>query len=236
METIYGQTLASLVKENHQIVPVLEKYNLDFCCRGKRSLQEACMEKGLEVKNVAAELEAVVLSPRTDRIPFEEMSAEQIISHILVHHHFYVKQAMPLIYMHLEKVATKHGTHYPYMKQVFDLFSEIQDEMISHMQKEETVLFPRIKELENLHLENSRTEFPANYLKAPITVMENEHEHAGDILFKIRELTNNYSTPADACTSFRVSLAELKEFEDDLHEHVHIENNILFPKAQQFSF
>jgi regulator of cell morphogenesis and NO signaling len=232
MKTIYRQTLASIVSENHQVVPVLEKYNLDFCCRGKKSLQDACIEKGLDLSMVADELEAVATSPRADRMPFERMSADQLISHILVHHHFYVKQAMPLIYMHLEKVVNKHGSHYPYMKKVRDLFSEIQEEMTSHMHIEETILFPRIKEMEKQHLENRKTEFPSYYVKAPVAVMENEHEHAGDILFKIRELTNNYSAPEDACTTFRVCLKELKQFEDDLHEHVHLENNILFPKAQ----
>jgi regulator of cell morphogenesis and NO signaling len=234
MKKIYEQTLASLVTENYKVVPVLEKYNLDFCCRGKKSLQEACHEKGLELSSVAAELESAVSSCCTNRMAFENMSAEQLIGHILVRHHFYVKQAMPLIYMHLEKVATKHGDHYPYMKQVFDLFSEVQDEMGRHMHKEEAILFPRIKDMEKLHLQNGNTECPANYLKAPISVMEVEHEHAGDILFKIRSLTNNYAAPEGACTTFKVCLNELKEFEDDLHEHVHLENNILFPKAQHF--
>jgi regulator of cell morphogenesis and NO signaling len=233
MKTIYEQTLASLVKENYRVVPVLEKYNLDFCCRGKKSLQDACLEKGLELSGVAAELEAAVIAPGTNRMSFEKMSAEQLISHILVNHHFYVKQAMPLIYMHLAKVAAKHGIHYPYMVQVLELFEKIQEEMTSHMHKEEAILFPRIKEMEKLHPENRKTEFPSNYLIAPITVMEIEHEHAGDILFKIRELTNNYTAPDDACTTFRVCLSELKEFEDDLHEHVHLENNILFPQAQR---
>ena len=169
-------------------------------------------------------------------MPFTETNAEQLINHILVRHHFYVKQAMPLIYMHLEKVANKHGERFPYMKEVFRLFEIIQKEMNLHMHKEELVLFPRIKEVEQKLWINPSPGVTANYIDGPIFEMETEHEHAGDILYKIRELTNNYSVPEGACTTFKVALAELKEFEDDLHEHVHLENNILFPKARHFVY
>ena len=234
MNDISNQTLASIVTMNHQVVPILEKYDLDFCCKGKRMLSDACIEKGLEPHIVIQELEAAMAKGKEKSMPFTEMSAEQLVNHILVHHHFYVKQSMPLIYMHLEKVASKHGEHYPYMKQVFDLFAEIQKEMTAHMHKEEAFLFPRIKEMEKCVEIKSNSTFSTNYIQGPIAVMENEHEHAGDILFRIRELTDHYTAPKGACTTFKVSLSELKEFEDDLHEHVHLENNILFPKALQF--
>ena len=234
MNKISNQTLASIVNLNHQVVPVFEKYDLDFCCKGKRMLSDACIEKGLEPHVVVQELEAAMAAGKEKSMPFSEMSAEQLINHILVRHHFYVKQSMPLIYMHLEKVASKHGDNYPYMKQVFDLFAEVQEEMTAHLHKEEAILFPRIKEMEKWAKKKSNATFPRNYIHGPIAVMENEHEHAGDILFRIRELTSHYTAPKGACTTFKVSLAELKEFEDDLHEHVHLENNILFPKAQQF--
>jgi regulator of cell morphogenesis and NO signaling len=161
------------------------------------------------------------------------MTAEQLISYILIHHHFYVKQSMPGILGHLEKVAIKHGTHFPYMVEVLSLFKEINTAMILHMHKEEVILFPRIKELETSQ-DAHEHQHPANeYIGAPIQVMELEHEHAGDILYKIRKLTNNYTPPAEACTTFLVALAELKEFEEDLHRHVHLENNILFPIAEK---
>ncbi len=235
MKDLSNQTLASLVTGNHKIVPILEKYNLDFCCRGKRSLQDACREKGLEPDSIVNELNAVLGDVDSKSMPFTEMSAEQLVNHILVRHHYYVKQAMPLIRMHLEKVAGKHGDNFPFMKEVLELFGIIQEEMTTHMQKEENVLFPRIREMERLNLQKSLTNRPESYLAAPISVMENEHEHAGDAMFRIRDLTNNYTIPEGACTTFRVCLSELKEFEDDLHEHVHLENNILFPKALQFN-
>jgi regulator of cell morphogenesis and NO signaling len=229
MTNIAQQTLANIVKTNHHAVPVLEKYNLDFCCKGKRLLSDACNEKGLRVSAIEEELNAVMGEENGKIMPFTQMTAEQLIGHILIRHHFYVKQSMPVIHMHLEKVAGKHGAHFPYMKEVFNLFCEVENEMTAHMQKEEVILFPRIKQLEESVKHHEKTSH--NFVDGPIAVMEAEHEHAGNILFKIRDLTNNYTAPETACTTFRITLSELKEFEEDLHQHVHLENNILFPKA-----
>jgi len=233
MTNIEQQTLASIVTNNHATVPILEKYNLDFCCKGKRTLADACYEKGLAVETLSTELENATVQTDINKMPFNQMSAEQLISYILIHHHFYVKQSMPTIFGHLEKVAFKHGDRFPYMVEVFNIFREVKEEMTAHMQKEEMILFPRIKEVEALHNTNHSRNLTEGYISAPIQVMELEHDHAGDLLYKIRELTNNYTPPADACTTFQVSLAELKEFEEDLHKHVHLENNLLFPLAEK---
>lgn len=233
MTNIAQQTLANIVTRNYFTVPVLEKYHLDFCCKGKRTLADACMEKGLSLEIVSEELEKSLSALQTNKMPFTEMIAEQLISYILIHHHFYVKQCMPTILGHLEKVATKHGDRFPYMVEVFSLFKDINAEMTSHMYKEETILFPRIKEVASLQEAHQHKNLAAGYIAAPILVMELEHDHAGDILYKIRELTNNYTPPAEACTTFQVCLAELKEFEEDMHRHVHLENNILFPLAEK---
>lgn len=232
MTTIAEQTLASIVTNNHSTVPVLEKYHLDFCCKGKRTLADACNEKGLSVETLVAELEKST-EVQSNKMPFTAMNAEQLISYILIHHHFYVSQSMPTILGHLEKVAFKHGDRFPYMVEVFNIFKEIKDEMTSHMQKEEMILFPRIKEVEAMGKINHARHLTEGFISAPIHVMEQEHEHAGDLLYRIRELTNTYTPPADACTTFKVSLAELKEFEEDLHKHVHLENNLLFPLAEK---
>ncbi len=231
MTNISQQTLASIVKESHHAVPVLEKYSLDFCCKGKRSLAEACTEKGLPVQDIEKELSAAMTQEVDKRIPFSRMTAGQLISHIMARHHFYARQSMPAILFHLGKVASKHGDRFPYMKEVLTIFSAVQLEMDAHMQKEEFILFPRIKDLEQAGTHHDRSASPHNFIDGPIAVMEAEHEHAGEAMFRIRELTNNYTAPETACTTFRVVLAELKEFEEDLHEHVHLENNILFPKA-----
>ncbi|MGG9971109.1 iron-sulfur cluster repair di-iron protein [Ferruginibacter sp. SUN002] len=233
MTNISEQTLASIVTQNHQVVPILEKHHLDFCCKGKRTLAEACTEKGVSVEELINELENVAETENNNRLPFNQMTAEQLISYILIHHHFYVKQSMLTILPHLQKVATKHGDRFPYMVKVFQLFTVINEEMTLHMQKEEMVLFPRIKEIENLLNEKRKLKISGNYISAPVNSMEQEHDHAGEILYEIRNLTSNYTPPADACTTFKVTLAELKEFEEDLHKHVHLENNILFPLAER---
>ena len=233
MTNIAEQTLATIVTGNHFAVPVLEKYHLDFCCKGKRTLAQACTEKGLSVETISTELEQTVKTAQSSSMPFTAMTAEQLISYILIHHHFYVKQSMPTIIGHLEKVAQKHGEHFPYMVKVLALFNEINQEMTAHMQKEEMILFPRIKEVEALFTANQNRKLSEGYISDPVKVMENEHDHAGGILYEIRQLTNTYTAPDDACTTFKVSLAELKEFEEDLHRHVHLENNLLFPLAEK---
>lgn len=233
MTTIAEQTLATIVTNNHFTVPVLEKYHLDFCCKGKRTLAEACKEKGLSVETICEELEKSINTQQSSKMPFTAMTAEQLISYILIHHHFYVKQSMPTILGHLEKVAFKHGDRFPYMVEVLNLFKEIKEEMTAHMYKEESILFPRIKEVETLSMQKQNKNLSGGYISAPVHTMEQEHEHAGDLLYKIRELTNTYTAPEEACTTFQVCLAELKEFEEDLHRHVHLENNLLFPLAEK---
>lgn len=230
MTNIAEQTLASIVTSNNNAVQILERHHLDYCCKGKRTLAAACEERGLALEQVILELEQA-MSQRNHLLLFDAMNAEQLISYILIHHHFYVKQSMPVIIAHLEKLTDKHGASFPYMVEVLQIFKEIKEEMTLHMQKEENILFPRIKELEALASAAQRRNLPAGYVSGPVGVMEEEHDHAGTLLYRIREITNSYTAPADACTTFKVTLAELKEFEEDLHRHVHLENNLLFPMA-----
>ncbi len=233
MMNIQEQTLASIVTANHRAVPVLEKYHLDFCCKGKRTLSEACLDKGLSVQDIIDELQQPASSVSVNQSAFAAMNATELIGYILLIHHFYVKNSMTSISDHLEKVATKHGENFPYMRRVLSLFTEVKQEMEAHMQKEESILFPRIKELEAISANRNAGCMSDHFIMGPIEVMEAEHDHAGNILYEIRELTNNYTAPGQACTTFKVVLAELKEFEEDLHKHVHLENNILFPMAER---
>ena len=227
------QSIASLVMENPQIVQVLEKYSIDFCCRGKGNLADACKEKSIDLSKVLREIEAVQKPDTNKTMPFVEMTQEQLVNHIIVKHHYYVKQAMPAILDRLGKIVKKHGEQFANILEVKELFETIKSEMDPHMQKEELILFPRIIQKEKELESNQHPSFPENYISGPISMMAMEHEIAGDIMFEIRSLTNKYKIPPGACTTFRVCMAELKEFEDDLHKHVHLENNILFPRALQ---
>jgi regulator of cell morphogenesis and NO signaling len=220
--------LAEIVRENHRTAQVFEKYELDFCCKGKKKLGEACTEKGLDIDIVTSEIAAAESLGQDRKIPFSDMSVHQLISHIVARHHYYARMSMPLISTHLDKVAIKHGESYPYMREVQGLFLKVQDEMMPHMHKEEKVLFPRILEWNQM----SALEPTPDYFSGPINVMEQDHEHVSELMQRIRELTSHYTPPPNACTTFRVSLQELKDFEEDLHQHVHLENNILFPKVK----
>ena len=164
-------------------------------------------------------------------MPFTEMNSEQLIAHIVIHHHFYVKNSVNTIYQHIQKVAIKHGDRYPHMPKVLVLFTEVMAELLPHLEKEEKVLFPRIKQLTDAGTNHPVHGSLPDYLEIPIHMMEAEHDNAGQLLFGIRELTNEYRAPEDACTTHRVCLDELRAFEEDLHQHIHLENNILFPKA-----
>ena len=233
MTNIAEQSLALIVTTYQQTVPVLEKYHLDFCCKGKRTLSQACTEKGLTIEEIIKELEASVNSTDPLNIPFTEMNAEQLIRHILLHHHFYVRQAMPTIEDHLNKVAAKHGERFPYMKKVLELFTHLKKELYLHMQKEEMILFPRIKEVESFSKYPQKREKEQSYINNPVSVMESEHDEAGSAMEQVRLLTNNYTAPGEACTTFKVVMDELRTFEEDLHQHVHLENNLLFPMARK---
>ena len=226
MTELQNKTLSEIVTSNYQAARVLELHGLDFCCRGKRTLQDACAEKQLPMTSIVADLYNV-LNAEDKSSDFRELSLTEMVEYIVRVHHTYVKLNSPQILGFTLKVATKHGDRFPYMKEVYTLFAELAEEMAEHMEKEEKVLFPKIKLLElNLPETNIR------FLEAPIQVMEEEHERAGDIMEQIRLLSNNYSTPDQACTTFKVTLDSLKAFAADLHKHVHLENNILFPRTR----
>ena len=232
-QTFSSLTLAQIVNNNHQAASIFEKYHLDFCCKGKRSLEQACSEQELSVSQVAEELEDIFSKDNKQRIvDFEKMDLTQLCDYILNTHHAYVKNEMPQIYAYLQKISSKHGDRHPELYQIFQTFSAVKEEMEGHMKKEELILFPRIKELLKLaNNENANLQLNITYLQSPITIMEQEHDHAGTLLNDIRIFSNDYTPPQDACTTYSLSFAALQAFELDLHQHVHLENNILFPKA-----
>jgi regulator of cell morphogenesis and NO signaling len=232
MNELLNKTLAQIVTANHQAASVFEKYHLDFCCKGKRPLSQAISEKELQAEQVITELNEVISKPDQHTALLNYITLTQLCEYIVAVHHAYVRQSSEQIFSYLEKIASKHGDRHPELLKILKLFTEVKEEMREHMFKEENILFPRIQELEKHNLENSPLALPASgYIEAPISVMEHEHDSAGNILDEIRELTNNYTPPADACTTYRVAFASLQGFEADLHQHVHLENNILFPRS-----
>ncbi len=235
MNELSNQTLAQIVTGNHRTAAVFEKYHLDFCCRGKRSLQQACEEQNLPVETVLSEL--TTLSSGSSGacqvvFPFDKLSLSQLADYIVATHHAYVKKEMPQVFAYIQKVTSKHGQQHLELFKILELVSALKEEMELHMQKEEQVLFPRIKEMEKIaNSPDSEYKLSISFLQSPISVMEQEHDHAGLLLEEIRTLTNNYQTPEDACTTYQLCFASLKAFELDMHQHVHLENNLLFPKS-----
>ena len=228
------RTLAQIVNKNHLAASVFEKYHLDFCCKGKRTLQQACAESDLKVESVIAELETEFNSNSSSgTINFDDLTLTRLADYIVTTHHSFVIKESPQILAYLEKVASKHGDRHPEMLKIVELFAAVKEEMDQHMQKEELILFPRIKEIENQVTEGREIQINHTYLQAPINMMEQEHDQAGALMSEINKLTDNYVPPADACTTYRLSFAAMKAFEMNLHQHVHLENNILFPKAIQ---
>lgn len=226
---IQSFTLAELVKAKPEAAPILEKYDLDFCCKGKMKLSDQVKNEE-QLKAVSAELEQLFQEKEHKFMDADAMSLSEVIDYILHSHHSYVKTSMPAIHAHLEKVAYKHGAHHPEMIKVFELFSGIRAELEHHMMKEELVLFPAIKQLE-YDFKHGQKNIDIQMIAMPVRVMEAEHNSAGNALAEIRQLTNHYSIPDGACMTFALSLEELKKFEEDLHLHVHLENNTLFPRA-----
>lgn len=226
MNELLNQPLASIVTRNFKTAQVFEKYGLDFCCKGKRTLQQACEEKSLPAETVLNEL-APVMHGSSYGKDFDSMQLSTLTDYIVNVHHAYVRNNMPIILNYLLKIATKHGEKFTYMKKVYIYFAQVRSELDEHLMKEEQVVFPIINDLEKGGVAGN----PSQNLPVAVKMMEEEHDVAGGLMTKIREITNNYAVPDQACTTFRVALQMLQEFETDLHEHVYLENHLLFPKA-----
>ncbi|MGA9120119.1 MAG: iron-sulfur cluster repair di-iron protein [Bacteroidota bacterium] len=226
------RTVKSFVTEDFRTAAVFEKYSIDFCCHGNVALSQACETRGVAVETVADEIASVVSTEGLAGVPYESWGLDQLIDHIVSRHHAFVRRMIPIITKHTQKVAEVHGARHPEVVGIAGRFQLIAGELTNHMMKEERILFPTIKQAELARQGKSHYVAPAfGTLANPIRMMESEHDAAGDGLYEIRSASGNYVPPEDACTTYRVSYQELEAFERDLHQHVHLENNILFPKA-----
>lgn len=224
-------TLADIVKSDFRAARVFENYNLDFCCKGNRPLSDACSDKKLNADTVLLEVNSVLNDTPLDKSQ-DDWAIDELANHILNTHHVYTKEMLPIIFAHSQKVSEVHGKNRPEVVEIAEIFSRVHDELNSHMMKEEKMLFPFILSMAEAEKNNTHSAPPPfGSVSGPISVMEREHVEAGDGFFRIRELSNNFSAPEDACSTYVVLYQELNEFENDLHRHIHLENNILFPKA-----
>lgn len=223
------ETLGQIAAKDLRKAEVFRKYGLDFCCGGKKSVKEACAEKGLDADRIERELENVDQVPMVAQQNFNEWKLDFLAEYIENVHHAYVRKQLPEIRGYAAKVLGVHGAQHPELSRIRELVEEVSQELLSHMIKEEKVLFPYIKSL--WAKANQEAAAPFGSVQAPINMMEMEHELVGENMEEIRELTNHYALPADACASYALLYKMLEDFERDLHLHIHLENNILFPKA-----
>ncbi len=228
------KTVRELAVENPHATRVFEKFGIDYCCGGGRSLSAACTEKGVLVEEVERAISEGVTA-EVNRLATQDWTQNELselIDHITATHHVYVRKETVRIQHLLAKIAAKHGEKHPEVIRIQEVFCALSEELTSHLMKEENILFPYIVQLEKATatgLPKPRPMFGS--VKSPIHMMELEHASAGEALRSLREDSNNYTAPEDACATFQASYLALGAFEADLHQHIHLENNILFPKA-----
>ncbi len=222
-QTIIGDLVAS----DYRTASVFKKQGIDFCCSGNRTIAEACDKKHVEAAALVQTLEAVTTQNEVSTTDYNAWPLDLLADYVEKKHHRYVKEKIVEIIPYLIKVARVHGERHPELAEVLDLFRGCAEEMTSHMEKEEQILFPFVRNMTegNFKLASFGT------VQNPISMMMNEHTAEGERFRRIATLTNDYTAPEDACNTYRVTYALLKEFEDDLQLHIHLENNILFPKA-----
>jgi regulator of cell morphogenesis and NO signaling len=228
-------TIGSIVARHYRTADVFKKYKIDFCCKGNRLLSDVCKEKNIDQGKLETELALASLDKhQKDAESLSNTSLSDLATYIEKTHHTYVREQAPLLQEYLNKIARVHGDNHPELREVKTLFEQCAQELSYHMHKEEVVLFPSIKRLEAYKNDRKQPEdFFFGKFANPIGMMMEEHAAEGERLEKISALTNNFTPPEDACTTYRVAFLKLDEFVNDLHTHIHLENNILFPATEQ---
>jgi regulator of cell morphogenesis and NO signaling len=220
------RSIGEIVKDDFRRAETFREHGIDFCCGGKKTLQQACKEKNIDVitmVNLLGKLESEPGKPGTN---FNEWSLDFLCDYIVNTHHRYVLKTLPELVFYTGKISSVHGDHHRELNEVSSLFRKINDELLLHLNKEETVLFPAIKDAVR-----KKNEVSSALIHSEIERMAVEHEFAGGAMDTINQITGNYLVPEDGCNTYHVTFKLLRDFEDDLHIHVHLENNILYEKA-----
>ena len=227
-------TVREIAVELPQSTRLFEKLKIDYCCGGNRPLTEACASIGVEVVEMIGMLELINQGHGSPNraIDFQRLSSPELITHIVNTHHVFTKEEMTRLASLINKVVAAHGENHPELREVKELFDRLCADLKPHMFKEEQILFPYILALANANAENHAAPFaPFGTVNNPVRMMMKEHDTAGEILRELRAITTEYRTPADGCISYRTLYESLAALEKDLHQHIHLENNILFPRA-----
>jgi regulator of cell morphogenesis and NO signaling len=235
METVQiseEKQIGQYVADDFRTAAIFSKYGIDFCCKGDRTIDQVCEKKGINPDDLLEEINALLKSNSNQSIGYKSWPLDLLAEYIEKKHHRYVEAKTPVLRQFLDKLCSVHGARHPELITINELFTASAGELAAHMKKEELILFPFIKKMVQATLEQASIESPQfGTVENPIALMMQEHENEGERFRQIAGLTNNYNPPADACNTYKVTFAMLEEFEQDLHLHIHLENNILFPEA-----
>lgn len=232
MQNFTTKTIREIAVESPATVPVFQEYKIDFCCGGGRNFNDACQSAGVAPEIVSEKINRVLTNQIEDYQSPETKTASELIDYILETHHVFTKSEISRLSALMEKVCGKHGESHRELFSLQKSFAELCDDLTPHMMKEENVLFPFIKNLKMSEVNNlSSPPPPFGTVKNPVRMMMVEHDTAGEILRRMRGITSDYALPEGACPSFQALYFGLEELEKDLHRHIHLENNVLFPQA-----
>jgi regulator of cell morphogenesis and NO signaling len=230
--TIATQTVREIAQTQPTSIRVFEKFGIEYCCGGRKPLAEACAVKDIDVETVIAALEAAARDENAGAKDWTKESLANLTKHIVATHHAYCKEELPRLSGLAAKVANVHGGTNPELGMIQTKLAELADELTDHLAEEEVVVFPMIVKLEGTKT-NAGSEVAESQISIgnPVSLLIEEHDNAGVLLAEIRSLSRNFTAPEYACTTYHAFFAGLRDFEHDLHRHVHLENNILFPRA-----
>ena len=235
METLHKDSkkqIGQFVADDFRTAAIFSRYVIDFCCKGDRTIEEVCKKNDIETDELLGKLYEVSMISTNQSIDYKSWPLDLLIDYIEKKHHRYVEEKIPVILQFLNKLCKVHGERHPELHKINELFTASAGELSAHMKKEELILFPFIKKMTTAKLQNSAIQSPQfGTVENPITMMKHEHDNEGERFRHIAKLTDNYTPPSDACNTYKVTYAMLDEFEKDLHLHIHLENNILFPEA-----
>ncbi len=233
MENLMSKPIGEIVADNYKTAQVFKSHKIDFCCKGNRSVLEVAEKNKLDANLLLKELQSVQQQTHGDQIDFTAWPLDLLADYIEKKHHRYVETQIPILKQYLSKLCRVHGERHPELLEITQHFNTSAGELTKHMKKEELIVFPAIRKMVQAKQTGTALDpIPVGTIKNPIQMMMQEHENEGDRFRVIEKLSDNYTPPADACNTYRVTFSLLQEFEEDLHQHIHLENNLLFPKAE----
>ncbi len=226
--------IGEIVATDYRTAAVFGTFGIDFCCKGNKSIGDVCEAKNIDSNVLIERLNAVINLPENKAVDYQAWHIDLLADYIEKNHHRYVQEKIPIINQYLDKLCSVHGLKNPELFAIREQFNHAATELLAHMKKEELVLFPYIRKMVKTTISHQEISTPHfGTVQNPVHMMMHEHDTEGERFRRIAQLSNDYTPPADACNTYRVTYNLLNEFENDLHTHIHLENNILFPKAIQ---